>query len=148
MGSFIPLVGSLSAPSPVYRVITGRHGTPRVRESCSLPSTCIWPYSKSDCLALALLRFLLYIGLVVISTVELGGAHQGLHVAMEGVTVVTAELGIGSLQRRVSRGLGLLDTAQELVCSASPIDGEYCRKLTRCGAPCASGCAARNSLTL
>ena len=36
---------------------------------------------------------------------------------MEGVTVVTAELRIGALQRRVPRGLGLLDTARELASS-------------------------------
>ena len=59
MGSFIPVVGSLSAPSPVYRVVTGRRGTPPVRKSFSPPPYASCRVPKSDRLALALLRLLL-----------------------------------------------------------------------------------------
>lgn len=39
-------------------------------------------------------------------------SYEGLGSAVESMTVVTAELGVGSLQRGVPRGLGLLDAAK------------------------------------
>lgn len=39
-------------------------------------------------------------------------AHQSLHVAVQGMSVVSAELGVGTLERGVARGLGLLDAVQ------------------------------------
>ena len=40
-----------------------------------------------------------------------GEAHQSLHGAVQSMSVVSSELGVGSLERGVSGGLGLLDTA-------------------------------------
>ena len=39
------------------------------------------------------------------------GAHQSLHGAVQSMSVVSSEFGVGSLERGVSGGLGLLDTA-------------------------------------
>ena len=40
-------------------------------------------------------------------------AYQGLHVAVKSMSMVSSELGVGSLERRVTRSLRLLDTTPE-----------------------------------
>lgn len=40
-----------------------------------------------------------------------GMSYQSLHGAVESMSVVSSELGVGSLEGRVSGSLGLLDTA-------------------------------------
>lgn len=39
-----------------------------------------------------------------------GGTYKSSHGAVESMSVVASELGVGTLERRVSVGLGLLDT--------------------------------------
>lgn len=41
-----------------------------------------------------------------------GIAYQSLHVAVQGMSVVSAELGVGALEGRVARGLRLLDAVR------------------------------------
>lgn len=63
-------------------------------------------------LALALLELLLFIKLVDclgFFGLEQGESYQSLHGAVKSMSVVSAELGVGSLEGRVSRSLGLLD---------------------------------------
>jgi hypothetical protein len=43
------------------------------------------------------------------------GAYQSLGSAVKSMSVVPAELGVDTLQRRVPRGLRLLDTAKAIV---------------------------------
>lgn len=52
------------------------------------------------------------VGLLALSgfVSQLLGAHQSLHGAVQSISVVASELGVGTLERRVSGGLGLLDT--------------------------------------
>lgn len=63
--------------------------------------------------------------------------------------MVTAELGVDTLKRRVTRSLGLRDA---ILKSAYVVSSNVCLHLseerTRSCAPCAAGCAARSSLTL
>jgi hypothetical protein len=40
------------------------------------------------------------------------GTYKGLHGAVESVTVVAAELGVNTVEGRVTVGLGLLDTVR------------------------------------
>lgn len=47
-----------------------------------------------------------------------GIAYQSLHVAVKSMPVVAAELGVGTLERRVSCGLGLLDTIEAVSVSS------------------------------
>ena len=48
--------------------------------------------------------------------------YQSLHGAVQSMSVVSPELGVGSLQRRVSVGLWLLDTiAQKLSLAMIPL---------------------------
>jgi hypothetical protein len=47
--------------------------------------------------------------------------YQGSHGAVQSMSVVSSELGVGSLERRVSVGLGLLDTAQDHIVSLFPL---------------------------
>lgn len=75
-------------------------------------------------------------------------AYQGLHVAVQSVAMVSAELGVGALQGRVTRGLGLLDTVASLSASLSCQSLHRPAQRTHCDAPCASGCAETSSLTL
>lgn len=42
----------------------------------------------------------------------LWSTYEGLHGAVESVTVVAAELGVNTLEGRVTVGLGLLDTVR------------------------------------
>lgn len=100
------------------------------------------------------------------------GADQSLHGAVQHISVVASELGVGTLQGRVSGGLGLLDTIVRrklLANSASfialcsphssfPIVVEMRRirrgreaggfQHTRYGEPSWTGCAETSSLTL
>ena len=66
--------------------------------------------------------------------------------------MVSPELGVDSLERRVLGGLGLLDTVRAtLSVSSGPCwipFGLGGRRRTRSGAPCATGCAETSSLTL
>lgn len=105
-----------------------------------------------DSLALALLSLLLYILLARCfrartNVASFGGcvSYQGLHVAVKSMSVVSSELGVGTLERGVTRSLGLLDTVQE----SAIVDnvGEF-DIITRSCAPCATGCAGSCSLTL
>ena len=41
-----------------------------------------------------------------------GAAYQGLGGAVERMSVVAAELGVGAVERGISHGLGLLDAAE------------------------------------
>lgn len=47
--------------------------------------------------------------------VTCGSTYQGLHGAVQGVTVVAAELGVDTLQGGVTVGLGLLDTVRRRI---------------------------------
>ena len=47
---------------------------------------------------------------MVASDVRAGAAHQSPHGAVQGISVVSAELGVGTLQGGVTVGLGLLNT--------------------------------------
>jgi len=42
------------------------------------------------------------------------GTYEGLHGAVESVTVVAAELGVNTLEGGVTVGLGLLDTVRDI----------------------------------
>ena len=68
-----------------------------------------------SCLALALLELLLWKMSADIVRESMVGflsiAYQCLHGSVKRMPVVSPELGVGSLERRVSRGLRLLDTA-------------------------------------
>lgn len=75
-----------------------------------------------------------------------GKSYQSLHCAMQSMSMVSSELGVGSLQRRVSGSLRLLDTVRPLACQRLRI--KLKSQLTRCGAPWRTGCAARSSLIL
>lgn len=72
-------------------------------------------------LALALLDLLLQ-RLSVWRRIGGGGSwatYQGSHGAVKSMSVVASELGVGTLERRVSVGLGLLDTVRVVVSVAS-----------------------------
>jgi hypothetical protein len=45
----------------------------------------------------------------------LWSTYKGLHGAVESVTVVAAELGVNTLEGRVTVGLGLLDTVRRYI---------------------------------
>lgn len=73
-------------------------------------------------------------------------AYQGLSGAVKGMSVVSSKLGVGALQRRVSRGLGLLDTVALSISYSTFTTRGF--EHTRCGGLCATGCAGTSSLTL
>jgi len=82
-------------------------------------------------------------------------AYQCLHGSVESMSVVSPELGVGSLERRVPGGLGLLDAAVVLVSHSVLILWSHPRKArcldnrrTRSGEPSCSGCAETSSWTL
>lgn len=74
------------------------------------------------------------------------GAYQGLHAAVKSMSVVTSELRVGAVKRRVSRSLGLLDADQTV--SARGFNNMPSIKHTRFGGPWPTGCAERSFLTL
>jgi hypothetical protein len=87
-----------------------------------------------------------------------GVAYQSLRSAVKSMTMVSPELGVGSLQRRVSRGLGLLDAVTILLDSfavetkvpmQAPIAVQLRLglgiRLTRCDAPSWTDCAETSS---
>jgi hypothetical protein len=79
-------------------------------------------YSFAECLdslALALLSLLLFELLASCSNSWYRfqsevRAYQSLHVAVKSMSVVSSELGVGTLKRRVTGSLGLLDSTREL----------------------------------
>lgn len=72
-------------------------------------------------------------------------AYQCFSGTVESMAVVSSKLGVCALQRGVPRSLRLLDAVNPSV-FCNHIFVEIWR--TRCGGPCATDCAARNSLTL
>lgn len=103
-------------------------------------------------------------------------AHQSLHGAVQHISVVASELGVGTLEGRVSGGLGLLDTVLRRNCqhhhqclflrksimdrfarSSGRVAGLRSRRIgneaagferTRYGEPSWTGCAETSSWTL
>ena len=70
-----------------------------------------------------------------------GSTYQGLGGTVEGVTVVAAELGVNTLEGRVTVGLGLLDTVRTkpsqhrllgycrcIFASHISVEGTHCRE--------------------
>ena len=96
-----------------------------------------------------------------------GRTHQGAHGAVQSMPVVTAELGVGALERRVTVSLRLLDTAtpscqlchpsseraSRCVEGVDAIDVRSCAleaecvRTRSCGSS-STGCAETSSLTL
>lgn len=91
-------------------------------------------------------------------------SYQSLHGAVQSMSVVSAELGVGSLQRGVTRSLRLLDTvvfAESAPSLSSTLFTHRGRGIlsrsdqsniveshTHCGEPSSTGCAGTSSLTL
>lgn len=141
----------------------GRFGCCRHRSSLTRPHACL-PSSPS--------AMIVSLSSAFIRMPFMCFPHQSLHRAVQHISVVAAELGVGTLQGWVSGGLGLLDTvlrgnpsaklfplstihamlnvSQAVAKSHSSVVVWYRQEVerTRCGEPSCSGCAETSSWTL
>ena len=74
--------------------------------------------------------------------------YQGLCSAVQSMSVIASKFRIGAIQRRISRGFGFLDAGYIRERRFRKGREKKWDKQTHCGGPCATGCAARSSLTL